>query len=763
MDDSDLLRQFAATRSPQAMAHLVHAYAPIVYTACLRQLCDPSLADQASQVAFVLLVREAPQLLRRRTLLPFIYESACQAAQAIRQSAGASDNPSVTAQSPSYTGPTDWANLSPRIDSALMRLSARQREAVLLKYVVGLSLRDTADTLNLESTAAARLCAAGVARLRRSLADENQFLPAEALVAAMQAHAIRPAPDFAIQHSLAAALAVGASPHAAAAEGPAALSAHALAEKISADLRRRRMLNLAATAAGILLAAALTLTLISKLRTLAAAKSPATQPIAVASNTGPNSPLPSSSDASTTPPLDPPPPPPKGPAPRPVKPVDPVLAGTLLLAVRNGDAEAVERLVESEPDLVNAVDASTRLTAAQIAASLVDWQRRDSTRIAHYLIERGAVVDAYTAARAGHYGAVYIQVRLKPSLLNRPDDFSQLTLMQSAALIPGASPECEQVVDLLIRLSAQIDIYTAASFGRLGDLQQRLIKDPTLVSARVLGATPVHWAARPRTYLKDPLTIPKALLDKGADPRARDFLRDGVTPLHDAAGWTDQPAVVQLLLDRGAPVNERDDLGWTPLDYATARGRSETIALLTAKGGQRTTIDYPDLPAKTPRFLANVRAGNVQQVEALLGDTPELATTRGPTGETPLHLAAAAGHESIIDLLVKEKVDLNAPETNRFGGTPLHWATRHARLATLRHLISKGANPKLLNQRTGQSLLHIAARHHDDPALITFLLQQNIDPALKDHLGQTALDYATRFNHPVSAKTLSEVARASRP
>src|SRR3569623_1468541 len=112
----------------------------------------------------------------------------------------------------------------------------------------------------------------------------------------------------------------------------------------------------------------------------------------------------------------------------------------------------------------------------------------------------------------------------------------------------------------------------------------------------------------------------------------------------------------------------------------------------------RTTVDYADHQQKGPRFFSTVRAGNTEQVNLLLGDTPELARERGPTGETPLHYAAAGGFEAIADALLSDdpnrlKADVNAQDTNRFGGTPLHWAVQRRHLAMARHLIAKGADP----------------------------------------------------------------------
>ena len=76
----------------------------------------------------------------------------------------------------------------------------------------------------------------------------------------------------------------------------------------------------------------------------------------------------------------------------------------------------------------------------------------------------------------------------------------------------------------------------------------------------------------------------QALLAKGAEVNARNAL--GWTPLHVAAAGGD-PSVVALLLKHGANVHAQSHIGTTPLDNATTRGgRTAVITLLLAHGAK---------------------------------------------------------------------------------------------------------------------------------------------------------------------------------
>ena len=75
------------------------------------------------------------------------------------------------------------------------------------------------------------------------------------------------------------------------------------------------------------------------------------------------------------------------------------------------------------------------------------------------------------------------------------------------------------------------------------------------------GYTPLHRAV----YNANPAVM-VLLLDRGAEVNGRDAY--GMTPLHEAARSAANPAVVTLLLDRGADATLRDNNGKVPVDYA---------------------------------------------------------------------------------------------------------------------------------------------------------------------------------------------------
>jgi cytohesin len=97
-------------------------------------------------------------------------------------------------------------------------------------------------------------------------------------------------------------------------------------------------------------------------------------------------------------------------------------------------------------------------------------------------------------------------------------------------------------------------------------------------SADRYGNTPLQLAAGGRD--ETATTATRILLDAGADVTARRGDSD-LTSLHYAA-WTGNGTTVLTLLSAGAPVNDADSSGWTPLARAMLYGRPDVVEALLA-------------------------------------------------------------------------------------------------------------------------------------------------------------------------------------
>src|SRR5437763_1971371 len=86
MDDSQLLQEYVTNGSASAFAALVERYLRLVHGACLRQLGDRQLAEDATQGVFVLLSMRAGSV-RQARLAGWLLTAARYASANIRKSA----------------------------------------------------------------------------------------------------------------------------------------------------------------------------------------------------------------------------------------------------------------------------------------------------------------------------------------------------------------------------------------------------------------------------------------------------------------------------------------------------------------------------------------------------------------------------------------------------------------------------------------------------------------------------------------------------
>ena len=262
---------------------------------------------------------------------------------------------------------------------------------------------------------------------------------------------------------------------------------------------------------------------------------------------------------------------------------------------------------------------------------------------------------------------------------------------------------------------------------------------------------------------------------------------------NDLLGMAGDPAIVSLLLDRGADPNRGNDYGWTKLHQAGYSNDRE-LAKLMLDAGARTDLfargdggtpliaalfwGHREVTELLGRDPGNLRAaaglGDLELIRRLAG-TPEGGAHRGfyrPHGGFPawqpsddpqevldeaLVWAAKADRVDALPLLVELGARVDA---DPYRGTPLTWAAANGRIGSIHALVELGADP---NQRgtfggpshgEGVTAIHLAAQAGQREAAIA-LLELGADPLIQDTLHSgNALGWARVGGHEDFADVL---------
>jgi|SRR5581483_10671532 RNA polymerase sigma factor (sigma-70 family) len=207
--DLELLRQYAGGNSEDAFATVLRRHVDLVYSAALRQVRSPELAEEIAQSVFTDLARNAARLkpdtilsawlyqVTRRTAVDVIRrESRRQARERAAQESGIMNEQSA-----------DWRQLEPLLDEAMAALDDTDRAAILLRFFENKSLREVGEQLGSSEDAAQKRVSRAVERLREFLARRGAAIGAGSIVAAISTNAVHSAPA-ALGSTITTALAV---------------------------------------------------------------------------------------------------------------------------------------------------------------------------------------------------------------------------------------------------------------------------------------------------------------------------------------------------------------------------------------------------------------------------------------------------------------------------------------------------------------------------------------------------------------------------
>jgi len=208
--------------------------------------------------------------------------------------------------------------------------------------------------------------------------------------------------------------------------------------------------------------------------------------------------------------------------------------------------------------------------------------------------------------------------------------------------------------------------------------------DPNLKGAN--GKTALELAVA----LKDADSIVK-LLELGATPSTKPVhIIEELTPhLFDALNKNEFHKAIQLI-QAGADPNVKDHEGWTPLDFAISSEDPIVVQALIDHGAR---VDSANADGYTPLYRA-ISYGKEAHVLVLLeaGANPSV---KSHEEETPVHHAVDSGNPNIVQALIDYGAKFD--EVDHFGFTPLFRATLSQRntpaLALL--LLRAGADPNI--------------------------------------------------------------------
>ena len=407
-------------------------------------------------------------------------------------------------------------------------------------------------------------------------------------------------------------------------------------------------------------------------------------------------------------------------------------------AVGYGVPDLVVRLLEEGAD-VNAI--SARGLSPIYYNFYKEDDSTDRSTIQKALIESNAEFRLYTACRM-------TSVRLAQEAIYQGCDLNSCDRTYKTGLHHAAETGNLPTINLLLSLGARTDLIDdhgkialiyAIENNHMGVVRRllRVGTDTDRTLMEVQGRLALSYAFRAKrakiiSLLVRMLDLETALIlpDDGC----------GRNLLHEAtrANWK---SIVNKLLKKGADINCKDRMGWTPLHYAAALGSTSMVQLLLSAGasvhsqtlgrflGGESDSEYEDefdFRGFTPlhlAILAFVKNKNTRRIRLLINAGCDV-NAKLSSGDSPLHFAAAAGFLPVAMQLLIAGADVNEP--NNMGTTPLIAAAENGHSRILKLLLDSDVNADACELETRATALHCAVLEELDHAVQILIPSSNL-------------------------------------
>ncbi|HXS68637.1 MAG TPA: sigma-70 family RNA polymerase sigma factor [Candidatus Polarisedimenticolia bacterium] len=230
--DSQLLHDYAQRKSQDAFAELVRRHVNLVYSAAMRQVRSPLLAEEISQSVFADLARAAGKLKPDTIITAWLYQVTRRTAiDVIRRESRQRARERLAAEMAAMNTAADWTHIEPILDEAMEALDETDRTAILLRYFENKSLREVGESLGTSDDAAQKRVSRAVERLREFFSKRGIAIAASGLAVLISANAVQAAP-VALAATIATAAITGTAMHASTAVATKAIATTAFQKMV---------------------------------------------------------------------------------------------------------------------------------------------------------------------------------------------------------------------------------------------------------------------------------------------------------------------------------------------------------------------------------------------------------------------------------------------------------------------------------------------------------------------------------------------------